>query len=87
MCRCIERDGIKVINMADLVLALRPCVLAGHDVAAQIHGDRVFPVHAAFLAEGLNGSADLQRHDEVPEPFVEPKGLWIGGKTFKQGPP
>ena len=42
MRRGSECDRINVINMADLVLTLRPCVLAGNDVAAQINGDRVF---------------------------------------------
>lgn len=55
VCRGVERDGIKVGNMTDLVHPLRPGVLAGHDVPAQIDGDGVGAVHSAFLAKGLDG--------------------------------
>ena len=87
MCRCVQRDRIKVINMADLVLALRPCVLAGHDVAAQIDSDRIFPVHATLLSKRFNGPPGPERGKEVSEPLVEPEASRVGGKTFKQGPP
>ncbi len=52
MRRCVERDRVKFVDMADLVLALRASVLTGHDIALEIDGDVLWPVYAAFLAEG-----------------------------------
>ncbi|MBQ0803624.1 MAG: hypothetical protein KBT65_01910 [Sulfitobacter sp.] len=36
MRRSVERDGIEVSDMADLMRALGTGILAGHDIAAQI---------------------------------------------------
>ena len=49
MRRGIERDILEGRNMTDLVHAVGSGVLAGHDVAAEIHCDGVFSVHPAFL--------------------------------------
>jgi hypothetical protein len=67
MRRGIERDGTEVIDMTDLVHALCTSVLAGHDVPAQINSDGVWAVHSAFLTEGFDGPAALDRRIEFPE--------------------
>ena len=64
MCRGVERDGVKVGNMPDLVLALRASVLTGHHVPAQVDGNGMGAVHSAFLGFEANtlqpGCLDLQ---------------------------
>ena len=83
MRRGIERDVLKGLHMSDLVHALGPGVLAGHDVAAEIDGDGVFAVHAAFLAEGFNRPLPLDRGVELIDPFAETKGVRILDQRLK----
>ena len=59
MRRCIERDGVEVRDMADLVSPFCADVLTSHDIAAQVDGDGVRAVHAAFLAQGLDQPAGV----------------------------
>ena len=59
MRRGIERDGVEISDMADLMGPLSASVLTGHNIAAQINGNSVLAVHAAFLAKGLNGPLPL----------------------------
>ena len=73
MRRGIERDATEVIDMTDLVHALSPGVLAGHDVPAQMDSDGVGAVHPAFLAKGLNGPPPLDRRIEFPDALAEAK--------------
>ena len=59
MRRSVERDGVEVIDMTNLVRPLSTGVLTGHNIAAQIHCDGVLTVHAAFLAQRLDGPPAL----------------------------
>ena len=61
MRRGIKRNGIEVSDMADLVCAFRSGFLAGHDITAQIDGNRGLPVHPAFLAQCLDWALTLDR--------------------------
>ena len=86
MRRGIKRDGVKLGYMADLVHPFGPGVLTGHDIAAQIDGDGVFPVHAAFLAEGLNGALALDRGIELVDPLTEAKSVRILNQRLEDRP-
>ena len=57
--RSVERDGVKVFDVTNLVNALCTGVLTGHDVAAKINCDGVGAVHTAFLAQGIDGPPAL----------------------------
>ena len=57
--RSVEGDGIEVRDIADFVRPLGAGVLTGHDIAAQVDGDGVWAVHAAFLAQGLDQPAGV----------------------------
>jgi hypothetical protein len=86
MGRGIECDVLKRLDMADLVHAFGPSVLTGHDVPAQIDGDRVFTVHAALLAERLTESPPLDRGIEIIDPLLEAKSVWILNQSLKDRP-
>ena len=73
MRRGIERDGVKVSEVADLVRPLSPGVLTGHDVPAQVDGDGVGTVHPAFLAEGFDGPLALDSSIELVDALAEAK--------------
>ena len=75
--RRVEGDGVEVRDMADLVRTFRTRVLTGHDIAAQIDGDGVGAVHAAFLAESLDGPAALDRGVEFVDAFAKAEGIGI----------
>ena len=57
----IIADRVEVRDMANFVRTLGAGVLAGHNVPTQVEGDGVRAVHAAFLAQGLDGPAALDR--------------------------
>ena len=63
--------------MPNLVHALRPGVLTGHNVPAQIDSDGVGAVHPAFLAEGVDRSLALNRRIESVDALSEAKGVRI----------
>ena len=71
MRRCIERDGVEVRDMADLVSPFCADVLTSHDIAAQVDGDGVRAVHAAFLAKGLDGPPALDGRVEFIDALAE----------------
>lgn len=73
MRRSIERDCVEVCHMSNLVHALRPGVLAGHDIPAQINCDGVWAVHPTFLAKCLDGPAALDSSIELVDALAEAK--------------
>ena len=77
MRRGIERDGVKVCDVTNLVISLCPGVLAGHDVPAQVDGDGVGAVHPAFLAEGLDGPPTLDSRIELVDALAEAEGIRV----------
>ena len=85
--RCsVERDGAKVSYMPNLVHALCPRVLTGHNVPAQVDGDGVGAVHPAFLAEGFDGPLALNRGIELVATLPEAEGIWFLDQCFKDRP-
>ncbi|CAM8655084.1 hypothetical protein MCEREM30_02726 [Paracoccaceae bacterium] len=77
MRRSVERDGVKVSYMTDLVRPLGPRVLTGHNVPAQIDGDGFGAVHPAFLTEGLDRPLALDRGVELVDALAEAEGVRI----------
>ena len=76
--------GIRVVrDMADLVRPLGPCVLTGHDIAAQVDGYGVRAVHAALLAKGLDGPPALDRGVEFVDALAEAKGVGIFDQSLE----
>ena len=71
MGRGVERDGVEVGHMANLVHSLCSGVLAGHDVPAQVDCDSVRAVHPAFLAKCLDGPAALDSSIELVDALAE----------------
>jgi hypothetical protein len=67
----IQCDRVEVCDMADLVRALGSGVLTSHDFAAQVDGDGVRAVHAAFLAKGLDGPPALDGRVEFIDALAE----------------
>jgi hypothetical protein len=86
MRRGIERDGVEVGDMTDLVYALRTCVLAGHDVPAQIDGNGVGAVHPAFLADGFDGPATLNRSKELVDALPETESIRVLDQCLEDRP-
>ena len=66
-----DGDGVEVCDMADLVSPFCAGVLTSHDIAAQVDGDGVRAVHAAFLAKGLDGPPSLDRGVEFIDALAE----------------
>lgn len=86
MRRGVERDGVKVCDMPNLVHPLRPCVLTGHDVPAQVDGDGVWAVHPALLAKGVDGSPSLDRGVEFVDALPEAEGIRILNQHLEDRP-
>ncbi len=74
MRRGVERDGVEVSDVTNLVHALGAGVLTGHDIAAQVDDEVVRAVHATFLAEGLDGPPALDRGIEFVDALAKAKG-------------
>ena len=55
MRRGVERDGVKVSHMTNLMHALSSGVLTGHDIPKQIDRDGVGALHGKLLVAGLDG--------------------------------
>jgi hypothetical protein len=86
MRRGVERDGVKIDDMPNLVGPLCAGVLTGHDVPAQVDGDGVGAVHPAFLAEGLNGPPALNRRIEFVDPLAEAKSVRVLDQRLEDRP-
>ena len=86
MRRGIERDGVKVSDMTDLVHALCTCVLASHDVPAQVDGDGVRAVHVAFLVKCFNRPAALNRGIQLVDALPEAKSVRFLNHCFEVRP-
>jgi hypothetical protein len=86
MRRSVERDSIEVSNMPNLVHPLRPGVLTGHDVAAQIDGNCILTVHAAFLAKSFDGTAALYGGIELVDALSEAKSVRILNQRLEDRP-
>jgi hypothetical protein len=74
MRRDVEGYRVEVGDMANFVRPLGPCVLTGHDIAAQVDGYGVRAVHAALLAKGLDGPPALDRGVELVDALAEAEG-------------
>ena len=86
MRRGVERDGVKVSYMTDLVRPLGPRVLTGHNVPAQVDGDGVGAVHPAFLTEGLDRPLALDRGVEFVDALPEAEGIRILNQRLEDRP-
>ena len=86
MRRGIERDGVKVSDVADLVRPLGAGVLAGHDVPAQINSDGVRAVHSAFLAKGLDRPPTLDRGIELVDALPKAEGIRVLDQRLEDRP-
>lgn len=86
MRRGVERDGIEVSDMADLMRALGTGVLAGHDIAAQIDGDGVFAIHPTFLTQRLDRPAAYNGFVKFVDALPEAKGVWILDQGLEDRP-
>ena len=86
MRRGVERDGVKLGDMANLVRALCTGVLTGHHVPAQVDGDGVGTVHPAFLAEGFDGPLALDRGIKLVDALAEAKSVRVLRQRLEDRP-